>query len=643
MLIISILRQRAFIKNIIFLIVIISAFIVGISSLFAGGVFSRPVSCDDEYMTTALHSIIKNEQVKTECKRIKKADGAGIYYESLANIICQDRERKENKWGYTNDADVWNDAVFLWWHSKTALGLYNAGVAIHERNFKIKEGNPDEIAACFYRSAATPEAWTQLAILIQTGSIDEDELGNKIAEGAHYRVAARIYRRAKTPKALINLGILIHLGLTNKDERGRVFTEVVRYHIAANLYRRFLTPTTLANLGNLIRDRFIDKDELGKKIAEGAHYRVAARIYRRAGTPETLAILGDLIRYRFIDKDELGKKIAEGAHYRVAARIYRLAKTPEALNSLANLIEERSIDEDERGEKIAEGKHYHVAARLYRLAAIPIAWVNFARLIGMKSIDEDELGKKIAEGAHYRVAARIYRSLKTPEALNSLGILMFYEESIDVDENERKITSAERNTVLLRLIKAHDSARSLYHMGIIYASNERTYTEAVNCFSLSFERGESYAGSRLIDMQQKIDEIEKKKSKEEGKEEGKEKVEDPIILQKVAKRKKDRAAFSKLLKGDPLLSLEKQSLVTQNDYSEKEIKWSKEGFKQYMMSPFKKRINQLIESIQDGTSLGRPETLTGSDAISRRITEKDRLVYKLSSTTLEITQCADHY
>ena len=60
-----------------------------------------------------------------------------------------------------------------------------------------------------------------------------------------------------------------------------------------------------------------------------------------------------------------------------------------------------------------------------------------------------------------------------------------------------------------------------------------------------------------------------------------------------------------------------------------------------------KRINKLLEDIErnghDG--IGKPEPLTGalSGFWSRRINEKDRLIYRISGENIDILACRYHY
>lgn len=59
-----------------------------------------------------------------------------------------------------------------------------------------------------------------------------------------------------------------------------------------------------------------------------------------------------------------------------------------------------------------------------------------------------------------------------------------------------------------------------------------------------------------------------------------------------------------------------------------------------------KRINQLIKDVErnGNTGIGRPEPLRGMDGYwSRRINDKDRLVYKIVGDEIRIAQCRTHY
>ena len=81
--------------------------------------------------------------------------------------------------------------------------------------------------------------------------------------------------------------------------------------------------------------------------------------------------------------------------------------------------------------------------------------------------------------------------------------------------------------------------------------------------------------------------------------------------------------------------------------------WSDDAWEDYLLwqntdKKIVKRINQLIKDIErnecsDG--IGKPEALTGdlSGEFSRRIDDKNRLVYHMEDKRIFIVQCKGHY
>jgi len=60
-----------------------------------------------------------------------------------------------------------------------------------------------------------------------------------------------------------------------------------------------------------------------------------------------------------------------------------------------------------------------------------------------------------------------------------------------------------------------------------------------------------------------------------------------------------------------------------------------------------KRINQLLQDIMrnGNKGIGKPERLKGdlSEYWSRRIDDKNRIVYRISEESIEVVQCKTHY
>lgn len=83
-----------------------------------------------------------------------------------------------------------------------------------------------------------------------------------------------------------------------------------------------------------------------------------------------------------------------------------------------------------------------------------------------------------------------------------------------------------------------------------------------------------------------------------------------------------------------------------NNITFSEIAWDEYLYWQVHDKKVLKKINQLLKEIQrtpfDGE--GKPEPLKGrNNQWSRRINEKDRLVYIISEDYIFIVQCKGHY
>ena len=82
------------------------------------------------------------------------------------------------------------------------------------------------------------------------------------------------------------------------------------------------------------------------------------------------------------------------------------------------------------------------------------------------------------------------------------------------------------------------------------------------------------------------------------------------------------------------------------------INWNSEAWKEYVEwqtidRKIVKKINELIKDIQrnGNEGIGKPEPLQHelSGYWSRRIDDKNRLVYKISDIQITIVACANHY
>lgn len=80
--------------------------------------------------------------------------------------------------------------------------------------------------------------------------------------------------------------------------------------------------------------------------------------------------------------------------------------------------------------------------------------------------------------------------------------------------------------------------------------------------------------------------------------------------------------------------------------------WQDEAWEDYLYwqkqdKKFLKSINQLLKDIERNAyeGIGKPEALTGelSSFWSRRIDDKNRIVYRILDNQIEIAQCGSHY
>lgn len=78
-----------------------------------------------------------------------------------------------------------------------------------------------------------------------------------------------------------------------------------------------------------------------------------------------------------------------------------------------------------------------------------------------------------------------------------------------------------------------------------------------------------------------------------------------------------------------------------------EIAWKEYTYWQTQDKKTIKRINQLIQDIDrnHNEGIGKPEPLRGnlSGWWSRRIDDKNRIVYRIEDNVIEIAQCKGHY
>lgn len=80
--------------------------------------------------------------------------------------------------------------------------------------------------------------------------------------------------------------------------------------------------------------------------------------------------------------------------------------------------------------------------------------------------------------------------------------------------------------------------------------------------------------------------------------------------------------------------------------------WTDEAWEDFChwVDTDKKKVKEVKDLLKDierngNTGMGKPEQLTGdlSQYWSRRIDEKNRIVYRIDDQTIKIVQCGSHY
>ena len=82
------------------------------------------------------------------------------------------------------------------------------------------------------------------------------------------------------------------------------------------------------------------------------------------------------------------------------------------------------------------------------------------------------------------------------------------------------------------------------------------------------------------------------------------------------------------------------------EYTFSENAWDDYFYWQTQDKKTLKRLNELLKDIarNGNTGIGHPEPLKNTPGYwSRRINEKERLIYKLDGETIRIYQCRTHY
>ncbi|MDP1975922.1 MAG: type II toxin-antitoxin system YoeB family toxin, partial [Alphaproteobacteria bacterium] len=319
----------------------------------------------------------------------------------------------------------------------------------------------------------------------------------------------------------------------------------------------------------------------------------------------------------------------------------RKSKTSSALNRLACLIFCKKTSEDLDGNLIiSDSQRNEIALKLFLDSDSGDAYYNLAIVKLLSPSGESLVAKKEAltflmkaalEGIEN--AATYYEILKNEIEVeqNPFGISdqlvseIKKEDSIldNMSENEHlqneEINSANNDSV-------DDTYEVKSDCDIVKSSNVIENADIKEKIVLSTAE----SSEQLSKLKRKELKALKKKQREQ--------------------KKKDLGnKFKKLLRGQ-LSEQEKTSFISKQkmNIAKKDIKvtFDKNAQKEWVaLDVFKRdKVSELIADIKIGGKRGKPEQLVNSDAFSRRITGKHRLIYQIENNdNIKILSCQGHY
>jgi toxin YoeB len=495
----------------------------------------------------------------------------------------------------------------------------------------------------------------KLGSMIYQQKLDLDENGEEIVPGQHEMVAARLYRKAGTETSRYNIARLVQSGKINTDENGTIFAEKDRDKVAARVYRTFangLSNTArqaLANLASMIASGETDRDKNNKLIPKGKHQAVAARLYLESGLPVAMCNFAQMVSKHEIDFDENNQLISShSVRNAVKARIYRKYQTPQALNNLALIIMNGETDRDEFNEIIQEGMRNVVIARLYRKSGMPFTQINLALMIIRNETDRDLEGALITDrftsimklactngGESNYVKGCAYGLLSDSTSRDNalseyeqavekgfspaLPVYAFLKKEIEKQralETSAGLTEDALNPHTSADEESVDEARTDSEGDDFEEDDlddERSVSSPSTSSNTSTSINASYSASSTEAWKQ------------------------AVSAQRKARWQEKLRKASTLL---PLPTLETTGKMIDS--------WDKSVVKGRLKLAelWDQRIINLVDAIKAGdTRLGAPEMLVGDydGWMSRRISRKHRLVYKLDQNGIRIRECGGHY
>ncbi|MDP1975946.1 MAG: type II toxin-antitoxin system YoeB family toxin, partial [Alphaproteobacteria bacterium] len=496
-----------------------------------------------------------------------------------------------------------------------------------------------------------------LAIGISKKEILFNRDGLKIAPEERYQIAAQLlWKYQKEPDVKNALGLFVLNAENPIDAEGQIIPSDIRNEFAANLFRQAQTPNAKALFGSLIRRNKTNKDFLGNEFDEHLRFEIAAQLFRESKTPEALFNLAELILKKLVMKNLENKDIVPGQENEEAANLLRMSRIDSAYHNLGVLIAQKLIHKDLDENSFLEENRYEVAADLFRKSNCSKSLCHISDLLINEQIKTDLRGNLITSPDQKNKALiELFELSDEPYAKFNLAISMLTNQEIVSIETKREAYKLMEIAALQGVENADIYCTELQNEIQLQENNilevqhyENSYDALAGESSASdqsrkdseevpykpeeahheFEAGESSLAPLSIDQRLKLKTFKKEQKKKE--------------------QKKTAQKFKNLLRGKieqkdvDSMFVHKQNTLEQSF----KIIWNKnaeEDWKKHSPA-LKNKISGLIRDIKEGGNRGKPEALKNSKLFSRKITQKDRLIYQiLENRDIEILQCLGHY
>ncbi|MDP1879474.1 MAG: type II toxin-antitoxin system YoeB family toxin [Parachlamydiaceae bacterium] len=498
----------------------------------------------------------------------------------------------------------------------------------------IPENKKYEMGVMYLRKAKTPKAFEIIGELITANKIQYDEYNFQISPNKKFDIAARNFRKSGSPQSMINLAALIYNKQITQNENGNIIPEESRYGVVEKIARKYIDlQDSISLIADLIFKNHTDFDESNNKILENQRYETASRLYLKAPTKNSYYKIAILILNDYINTKTGLSMLGYNEEFSITkneifAELCKRSGTPEALSELALQIYKNPIDKDEHNNPIDENQRIKKSSDLFKQSSTNEAFFNLAIIkLNHAPIKSIEILKEC---------------LSLFEKSFSLGFTKALEWSLSLNE---KITALENQDNPFILEENSAEFKEGKELETISENSEKIINSDNTTTSFSIKISEEDTNEHSSE-QTNIDEENALSLEVRKKIKAAKKAEKIIKTKDLLKRKQNRFQLinhqlPQNQMNDLLINVKKP----QKNYKKNQIKWNKKTLDQInsLLSHEKDKVLLLIDDIKHGGTMGRPETLQGCNAISRRITQEHRLVYRLIENNIEILSCKGHY